>query len=170
MIFKSFARTNNQVRQYNDRFIVDGGWLVQPIELVGIKDNKIVAASTPDSRPFVVLMVQVGRGRRLRYVASDGTTYADLHGEIVPGYRTRRRQWCNQKGPWEFATSYHKRLDQDAKRAVQRAVHHFWEKSAATPLPPVRSTDEVEKALSELDHLNGDQKDEIRKAINGRGE
>jgi hypothetical protein len=127
---KSFVENEVKTRQYGERFVVDGGWLAQAVATIGIKDDEVVDLALPHARPFVVLMIQVGRGRRFRYVASDGVSYADVHGEAIPGWRSNRRQWCKQKGPWKLVSSYRKGLDQNAKVVVNLAVDYWWKKEA----------------------------------------
>lgn len=110
------------LREVGMAFTLDDSWRAEAVDLIGIKEGKIVPLPDPEAKPTWVLFLTVGRGRRFRYVVSDGKTYSDLHGTVISGDRTNRRQWCKQKGPWKFTSSYKKSLNQTAQKVIVAAI------------------------------------------------
>lgn len=124
---ENFTRAKPKVRMVGPKvFVYDDSWHAEVADLmIGIKNEAVTHVGDPDSLPCHVVKLSVGRGRRFRYVASDGEVYADLHGTVIPGYRTHRRDWCRQKGPWKVVPPKTKKLNMNAKVVVQAAIKAF---------------------------------------------
>lgn len=79
-----------------------------------------------DSDVYCLLHMQMGRGRRHRYVVSNGDVWCDVRGE-VKGRHYRNRQWCRQRGPWKLIESPKARpLNKTAQAVIQEALKAFY--------------------------------------------
>lgn len=127
------AQYSRDAKSASTIFIIDDSWHAHVTEMVGVDGgnpcytqiDKLTRIEDPAGQPFFVVALVVGRGRRNRYVVSNGEVYADIHGTIIPGHRTHRRQWCEQKSPWVIVKTGQKKLNQSAKQVIQAAIRAF---------------------------------------------
>jgi len=122
-------------------FAADNSWLAQGVELVGLEAKAatkkqwnrsvwegadVESVARPEAGVYCLLHMQVGRGRRHRYVISDGNVWCDVRGNIK-GTHYRTRQWCEQKGPWKLIESPKARpLNKTAQAVIQEALKAFY--------------------------------------------